>query len=269
MLKLDSTGLEVRRLQSLLNDNGERVAADGWFGIETLAAVMSVQRRYGLVVDGIAGPKTLAALNARNRPAKLLCMADLERAAARLDVPLAAVRAVNEVESRGQGFLPDGRPVILFERHIMHRRLAERGFDADAHAARLPAVVNPERGGYVGGSGEHRRLALAADIHTDTAIESASWGLFQIMGFHWQQLGYASAVEFEALMSRSEADQLAAFVRFIETAKPLHKALRAGKWEAFALGYNGPAYAQNLYDVRLARAFDRYSAETAAETAEA
>ncbi|WP_328515044.1 N-acetylmuramidase domain-containing protein [Ralstonia pseudosolanacearum] len=36
------------------------------------------------------------------------------------------MRAVNEVESRGSGFLPDGRPVILFERHVMYRQLQGR-----------------------------------------------------------------------------------------------------------------------------------------------
>ncbi|MBZ2397801.1 N-acetylmuramidase family protein, partial [Erwinia amylovora] len=76
--------------------------------------------------------------------------ADLQRAAGTLGVPLAAVRAVNEDESRGSGFLPDGRPVILFERHVMYRQLREADQDADALAARYPNIVNPSRGGYVG-----------------------------------------------------------------------------------------------------------------------
>ena len=48
----------------------------------------------------------------------MLRESDLIAAADRLDVPLASIKAVNEVESSGRGFLADGRPVILFERHV-------------------------------------------------------------------------------------------------------------------------------------------------------
>lgn len=267
-LTLGDTGLEVRRLQQLLNVAGARprLVDDGDFGLKTLAAVREAQHRYGLVVDGIAGTKTLETLERGRKLSVMLGEGDLERAADRLGLPLAAVKAVNEVESRGEGFLPELRPAILFERHIMHRQLAAAGLDADAIAAAQPAIVNPRRGGYIGGLAEHRRLQQAKGIDEASAIESASWGLFQIMGFHWAALGYESATQFERLMSRSEADQLDAFVRFILAQPALHKALKARKWAAFAAGYNGPAYKANLYDVRLARAYERH---TTPETVEA
>jgi hypothetical protein len=259
MLKIGDTGLEVRKLQLLLVQNGEKLTIDGWFGIGTRDAVIAVQRRLGLVVDGVAGPKTVAALQARVRPDRLLSMGDLARAADRLDVPLAAIRAVNEVEARGAGFLPDGRPKILFERHIMYRQLRERRLDADLYARQSPKLVSTTRGGYLGGEAEHKRLAMASAIHRDCAIEACSWGVFQIMGFHWQALGYSSAEDYAARMSRSEAEHLDAFVRFIEADRNLLKALRTGKWATFAAGYNGAAYKENLYDIKLARAFERYS----------
>lgn len=261
MLKIGDTGLDVRKLQLLLVANGATLQPDGWFGIATRNAVMTAQQRLGLVVDGIAGPKTIAALQAGGRPDKLLSMGDLQRAAARLDVPLAAVRAVNEVEARGVGFLPDGRPKILYERHIMFRQLRERRLDAEMYARQSPKLVNPQRGGYLGGEAEHKRLQMASAIHNDCAIESCSWGVFQIMGFHWSALGYASAADWAARMARSEAEHLDAFVRFIEADRNLLRALRAGKWETFAAGYNGPAYKENLYDIKLARAFARYRDE--------
>ena len=90
------------------------------------------------------------------------------------------------------------------------------------------------------------------------AIESASWGLFQIMGFHWQTLGYESAADFERLMCESEGRQLEAFVRFVIVNPAIHMALRKGDWTAFAKGYNGPAYAKNQYDIRLAAAFKKH-----------
>lgn len=259
VLRLGDTGIEVRELQQLLARAGWQGKVDGWFGEATELAVRAAQQRYGLVVDGIAGPKTFDALKAGQRPLKLLTMQDLQRAADALGVPLASVQAVNEVESRGKGFLPDGRPVILFERHIMYRQLRAAGRDADALAQRYPAVINPARGGYAGGATEHMRLGQASGIDADCALESASWGAFQIMGFHWASLGYGSVQDFASDMRESEGHQLQAFIRFILADTALHKALKARKWADFARGYNGPAYKENLYDVKLARAYDRYA----------
>lgn len=268
LLNIGDTGLAVRQLQQLLNAAGAnpRLVVDGDFGPATLRAVLAAQARFGLVVDGIAGPKTIDTLQRREKPRWLLGDCDLQRAADKLGVPLAVVKAVNEVESRGEGFLPERRPVILFERHIMHRQLRAAGLDADALALQHPAVVATKRGGYVGGMGEHRRLDQARGIHEPSAIESASWGLFQIMGFHWPRLGYDSAADFEQRMRRSEGEQLDAFVRFVLADPALHKALKARKWATVARLYNGPAYAENLYDVKLSRAYKRH-AELLAEAA--
>ncbi|UXY16732.1 N-acetylmuramidase domain-containing protein [Chitiniphilus purpureus] len=259
VLRLGDTGVEVRELQQQLVRNGWQGKVDGWFGEATELAVRAAQQRYGLVVDGIAGPKTLETLKAGQRPLKLLTLQDLQRASEALGVPLASVQAVNEVESRGKGFLPDGRPVILFERHIMYRQLHAAGRDADALAQRYPAIVNTARGGYAGGATEHMRLGQAISIDADCALASASWGAFQIMGFHWQTLGYGTVQDFVRDMHDSEGHQLQAFVRFILADAALHKALKARKWADFARGYNGPAYKENLYDVKLARAYDRYA----------
>ena len=48
----------------------------------------------------------------------------------------------------------------------------------------------------------------------------------------------------------------------VEAEPALHKAIKARKWVDVASLYNGPAYKANLYDIKLARAYDRY-AETA------
>lgn len=257
----------VRDLQRKLNAQGAKLVDDSHFGDETEKAVAAYQRRVGLVDDGVAGSKTLASLSGANCQL-LLKGTDLAKAAQRLGVPVAAVYALNEVESKGRGFLDNGKPVILFERHIMYRQLqAARGAEvdqaelqrhADRMAGQFPALVNPKPGGYSGGTAEHQRLASARQLDDTAALESASWGAFQIMGFWWERLGYASVQDFVAAMSRSEADQLEAFVRFIETEPALQKALKALKWATVASLYNGPDYKRNLYDVKLQRAFERY-----------
>ena len=182
-----------------------------------------------------------------------------QAAALYLAIPLAALQAVQEVEARRHGFLADGRPAILFERHVMYRQLQHHGLDADRLARRYPDLVNKSAGGYQGGSREHYRLNLAKQIHSAAAIESASWGLFQIMGFHWKTLDYRSAADFELLMTESEQMQLDAFVRFIEANPKIHAALKAQNWPEFARRYNGPQYKRNQYDEKLAAAFEKFS----------
>lgn len=268
-LRHGDKGQAVQQLQKSLNARGAKLRVDGDYGDETEKAVRAYQRSAGLVDDGVAGEKTQAAL-AGTDLSRLLKLADLQAAAKRLGVDLPSVLAVNEVESAGAGFLPNGKPKILFERHVMHARLSlvrNEGDDsaaliarADQFAAQQPNLVNRAQGGYAGGTAEHQRLSNARYIDALAANESASWGAFQIMGYHATRLGYASVDEFVTLMSRSEADQLDAFVRFIEADPALHKALKGKKWADFAKRYNGPAYARNLYDVKLERAYERHAA---------
>ena len=125
-------------------------------------------------------------------------------------------------------------------------------------AKQAPTLVNPKAGGYIGGTAEHQRLAQARQLDEVAALESASWGAFQVMGYHWQRLGYSSIHDFVAAMNRSEADHLEAFVRYIEADTNLLKALKAQKWATVAKLYNGPDYQRNLYDVKLERAFERH-----------
>ncbi len=61
--KFGSSGQEVRSIQKKLKNwgyyNGD---VDGIFGSKTKAAVVYFQKKNGLTADGIAGPKTLAAM---------------------------------------------------------------------------------------------------------------------------------------------------------------------------------------------------------------
>ncbi|MGM0912777.1 MAG: N-acetylmuramidase domain-containing protein [Pseudomonadota bacterium] len=266
-LRYGTTGPAVERLQNDLRHHGFGLTADGVYGPATETAVRAFQREQGLVIDGIAGRKTQRALQ-QGRDPKALCQADLVGAADSLEVELAAVMAVNEVESRGVGFHLGGprnaAPVILFERHIMRRRLEHHGISPTPWESCTPNLVNRRPGGYQGGPHEHARLARAGEIHAEAAIESASWGLFQIMGFHWQHLGYSSARVWEEAMRASEGRQLEAFVRFIEADPALHAALRRRDWRDFARRYNGPDFERNDYDTRLAAAYRRHARALAA-----
>ncbi|WP_054285651.1 N-acetylmuramidase domain-containing protein [Gulbenkiania mobilis] len=255
IIKKGDHGSAVQDLQRRLNMHGARLTVDGWFGEATEAAVATIQRRAGLVVDGVAGPKTMEALRGEDCSRRLK-EADLQAAADRLGVELACVKAVNEVESRGSGFLDDGRPVILLERHIAYRQAKAADLPVDTMALRYPNLVNPTRGGYAGGAAEWSRFDnLRSVTSQQIAVEACSWGAFQVMGYHWARLGYPSAQAFRDEMSHSEDRQLDAFIRFIEADPAMLKALKAKKWAEFARLYNGPAYKENLYDAKLGAAF--------------
>lgn len=73
LLKRGSKGAAVRELQELLNRLSHwpgKLVVDGDFGAATESAVRTLQGMHGLVIDGIAGPQTLAALKAAATPAK-------------------------------------------------------------------------------------------------------------------------------------------------------------------------------------------------------
>lgn len=181
-----------------------------------------------------------------------LTPADFERAAAQLACEVAAVRAVAEVETRGAAFLPDGRPVILFERHIFHK--LTRG----KWSAQHPDISSATWGGYgAAGDNQHARLAKAAALDRAAALQSASWGMFQLMGFNYAPCGFADLQSFINAMYSGEPAQLAAFVSFIQSNPGLLAAIRAKSWAAFARGYNGADYARNAYDTKMAATYRR------------
>lgn len=172
-----------------------------------------------------------------------------------LDCDVATIKAFAKVESRGSGFLPSGEPVILFERHIFRRLLREKGIVI----TNKPDLINATPGGYKGGVHEHKRLVEAVSIDRECALQSCSWGVFQVMGFHWKTLGYQSLQAFINAAYRSENDHLDMFVRFIKANPMLHRALLRKDWATAARLYNGPAYAKNQYDIKLAKAYDEFS----------
>lgn len=183
---------------------------------------------------------------------------DLIKAANKLGVSLPIIRAVYEVESKGSGFLADGRPTILFERHVFYRRLQYHQVDPKQFVSHFPNVLSLTPGGYRSYSGEHKRLAAAERIHSAAARESASWGSFQIMGYHWKALAYSSIDDFVRRMHRHETEHLDAFVRFVSANPSMHSALAAKRWTAFARGYNGRQHARHRYADRLAQAYQKY-----------
>lgn len=193
---------------------------------------------------------------------KKLTEDQIQSQAKALGIEDAALKAVIEVECKGSGFNADNTPVILFERHVMRQRLIANGQlkVVDQMMIKRPDLCSKTAGGYGLYSAQHGRLNAAAQYHRASALESASWGIGQVMGYHWQSLGYKSLQAFINAMYKDEASQLDAMCRYIEV-NGLINALKIKDWKAFARGYNGSGYAKNNYDVKLANAYIKWSAK--------
>ena len=191
---------------------------------------------------------------------KKLTEAQIAAQAKALVIEVAALRAVIEVECKGSGFNADGTPVILFERHVFRQRLIANGkaVVADKAMRERPDLCSKSTGAYGLYSAQHGRLNAAAQYHRDSALESASWGIGQVMGYHWKSLGYPSLQAFINAMYKDEASQLDAMCRYIRVNN-LVNALKNKDWKSFARGYNGAAYAKNSYDVKLGNAYKKWS----------
>ena len=282
ILQRGSSGPDVQTLQQRLSDLGfDPNGVDGTFGPGTEAAVRAFQAANNLTVDGRVGPNTLAALQGgqgteaasgggATDPAtttdetsgnagpsggsKILNENDYQQAATLLNCDVPAIKAVAEVESRGAGFLPDGRPKILFERHKFH------SFTGGQYDASHADISNPKQGGY-GPEGAHQwdRFNLAAGLNRNAAIKACSWGKFQVMGFNFQVCGFSNLDDFYNAMQISEGEHLKAFLNYIDGTH-LGGALRNHQWATLAAGYNGPKYKENNYDTNLAKAYAKYSA---------
>lgn len=190
---------------------------------------------------------------------KKLTVDQIRLAAQNNNIPYAALRAVIDVECAGNGFNADGTPTILFERHVFWRRLgAIKWFTKRLEIMRKhPTVCNPVAGGYGGYAMQHKKLAIASSYNRDEALQSCSWGLGQVMGYHWQSLGYPSLQAFINAMYANEAGQIDAMIRFIKK-NGLLGYLQKQQWSSFARGYNGAGYKRNNYDVKLAAAYRKY-----------
>jgi len=275
-LRYRSRGQSVNFLKQILYRLGYKLVVSNYFDKDTDLAIKDFQLKNNLVVDGIVGLKTWAKLIANYKDIfdlndKFLSEKDLIDFAHLFSLELAAVKAVNEVESSGKGFLAEGRPRILFEGHVFWRELKKRGIDPKAlWSADFEDVLYESwtRKYYKGGAAEYDRLEKAARISDlpgvkEAAYCSASWGAFQIMGFHYKSLGYSSVDDFVEHMNRHEREHLAAFGKFISYAsfsgKKLLEWFREKNWANFAHGYNGSGYKQNKYDTKLKSAYEKYS----------
>lgn len=258
---------DVLAVQSLLNAQISRLkpylplVLDGRFDPSTEDLLREYQRRVvkSKVADAIVRPSGPTWVALSTRPGTIagkrsgtgkLREDDFLAAARSLDCEVAAIKAVAEAESKRKAFSAPNTPTLLFE----HRKFQK--FTGGRFDITNPDISNAERGGYGTGS-QAARFEEAAQLDEQAAKLSASWGMFQIMGFNFKAAGYGSVDDFVAAMGESPREQLRAFVNFVLADKVLAAALQQKDWAGFAARYNGPDYKSNNYDVNIQAAYER------------
>ncbi len=170
-----------------------------------------------------------------------------------------ALAAVVEVESNGIAYAKvDGRnvPVIRIEGHYFDRLVPA----SKQKQARKAGLASPKAGAVKNPKSQldrYRMFQRMCDIDKEAAIMSCSWGVGQVMGVHWQKLGFGSASEFHTFIMSGLRSQVEVMVRFIESAGLIDE-LKRQDWAGFARIYNGPRYRGNKYDTKMAAAYGRY-----------
>lgn len=158
-------------------------------------------------------------------------------------IPFANLMAVVEIESNGIIFAKvngANEPLIRWEGHYFDKRLSGKSLTV----ARNLGLADPQAGGVANPSSQQRRwnelLLPAAKINSDAAYESCSWGIGQVMGSHWEALGYSSV---KAMVKRARdgvEGQIELMLRYCKKFDLIDE-LQRGDFVAFARGYNGPA----------------------------
>jgi len=267
-LKRGSKGEFVQLMQEMLKKLGYEIVVDGNFGPGTEKAVFDFQQKNNLKVDGIVGSKTWILMQEQSSKIKgtdtpvvinqFLSEQDFITFAKKYNLEVAAIKAVHEVESNGRGFL-NGKVKILFEGHVFWKELQKRNIN--------PAPLQKGNEDILYKSyfspnpyyklDQYTRLNKAININAEAAYSSASYGLFQVMGFHYNAMKFATAKDFVDFLSVNEANQLEIFGRFL-VANNLLQPLKDLNWAKFANGYNGSGYKTNKYDTKLATAYAKY-----------
>ncbi len=219
------------------------------------------------------GPKSMAGqytdlVNFNQSNDKKISPADVTNLAQEFGIEPAATWSILKNETGGKGgFYATGRdvdkPKILFEGHIFYSLMKKKGL-LEKVTDNSMNILYPTWGqrGNAYSLNQYDRLNAAIQYDLQSALASASWGVGQLMGNNYASCGFKSVEEMVRYMYYSEKEQFRAMLRFIKGNKKMAQHLSDKNWAGFARAYNGPGYAVNKYDEKLATTYTQNQGKT-------
>ncbi len=184
---------------------------------------------------------------------------DFQNAATQLGngISVNIIKAFATVESGGRsGFGPARLPVIAFEGHLF-RKYTKSKYDQTHPLLSYPYVKKAGPQWQTNNKDQTKAwetMATAFSLDQEAALMSASWGMFQIMGFNFAACGYKTVFEFTAALKINAGNQLKAFLGFCSKSPALVKAMKNKDYAGMASNYNGKDYGD--YDSRIKKAYE-------------
>ncbi len=178
---------------------------------------------------------------------------DLPRIGYTIGVGEDELHAFMDVEAAGSGFDNQGRPKMLFEPHKFFAHLSG---DQRATAVKQ-GLAYKSWGEKPYPKDSYPRLIKAMAINEAAALMSCSWGSTQILGEYFGDIGFRTVEDMVQAFMDSEAEHLEATVTLLVKWK-VDDDLRAHRWATVAKTWNGPGYAKNEYDIKLAASFAKW-----------
>ena len=174
----------------------------------------------------------------------------------------ARIRAVAEVESAGSGWFNTRHVKILYERHKFWK------YNDDSSAPKSTFFNYPDSGNYTTDANKNdindswEKLLRACEYDPMGAFMSVSMGKFQVMGYHYKDMGFENPWDMMLSLVANEVNHYILLVKYVLVNNLKNAFLKIdAKPEncvAFAKGYNGPAYSKYSYHSKIAGAYSKY-----------
>lgn len=203
----------------------------------------------------------------------------LAQQAASLNVEVADLAGVLQIESGGKGFSANGDMIIRFENHILWREWGSANadtynshfdYDRDGKAwegHKFRKESDASWGSFHGNQDkEWEVIEFARELAGEDALLCASYGAAQVMGFNYATLGYENVTDMFDSMQAGIKGQLDGMFAYISNSATCMSGLRSGDYVKFATGYNGSGQAQH-YGGLIESAANAYTRVVGANTA--
>ncbi len=186
---------------------------------------------------------------------------DFQNAAKQLGngISVNVIKAFATVESGGRfGFGPAKLPIIAFEGH-QFRKYTKHIYDQAHPLLSYPYKKKAGPQWQVNNKDQVKAwetMATAFALDQEAALLSASWGMFQIMGFNYGSCGFKTVFEFVAALKVNTGNQLKAYLSLCSKNTTLLSAMKSKDFTTMARAYNGDDFGN--YDVLMKQAYEAY-----------